>query len=199
MRGFVDKVLWKHVNSLFRKPNTRIRNRFLHDYRNASEAARHNRNADTYYALKAFAKHNDAEAIREIYRVGYPGLRDADDVWTETSLAGVAAESQNYEALQALADCGVDVSWYGGLQDQYNWMFVIANKDVRMCRIVATAKNRIITKEAAAFIVEFCPDLVPELLCRADGYEKNIWRIILGAIGSDKLVVNAQGSEMVLL
>lgn len=197
MRRIIDKVLWLKVDRLFKKPNTRVRNRFLRDYRNASAESRNMRNAETYYALKAFAKHNDAEAIREIYRVGYPGLRDVDDVWTETSLAGVAAENQNYEALQVLAESGVDVSWYGGFQDQYNWMFVIANKDIRMCRIIATAKNRMITEEAAAFIAEFCPDLVPELVYRAEGYEQNVWRIILSAIGSNKLVMDEHDSKMV--
>lgn len=195
MRKCFEGLLWKHINRLSRKPNALIRNRFLREYRNASDESRNKRNAETYYVLKAFAEHNDAEAIKEIYRIGYPGLRDADDIWTEASLPGIAAENQNYEALQALADSGVDVSWYGGYLDKFNWMFVIANKDIRMCRIIATAKNRMITEEAAAFIAEFCPELVPELVHRADGYEKDVWCSILGLIDK-RLVINESESKV---
>lgn len=183
---FACQLLRKGVKRLLATPNAWIRNRFLHDYQNASAEKRNRWNAETYYVLKSLASHNDAAAIRKIYDVGYPGLQDADGIWTEASLSGVAAENQNYDALQALADCGVDVSWYGGFLDKYNWMFVIENKDIRMCRIIATAKNKMITEEAAAFIVEFCPDLVPELVRSASNYEKNVWCRVLDVLDNDK-------------
>lgn len=190
MEAFADRVLWKYVNSLYRKPNSRVRNRFLRDYRNASEESRNNRNIQTYYALTSFAKHNDADAIREIFRIGYPGRQDPNEVWTEVSLSGIAVENKSYEALQALADCGVDVCWYGGVSQRLNWAFVIAEKDVRMCRIIATAKNRYITDEAASFILEYCHDLVPELVKRANQTDLVIWRRVLDAIGDTQVIAS---------
>lgn len=188
MRKCFEGLLWKHINRLYRKPNALIRNRFLREYRNASEESRNKRNAETYYVLKAFAKHNDAEAIRGIYSVGYPGRRDADEVWTETSLAGIAVENRSYEALQVMADCGVEVGWYGGVAERLNWAFVIANKDVRMCQILATAKNRLITDEAASFILEHCHDMVEELVKRTNKSDQIIWHRVLVATGETEIL-----------
>lgn len=192
LRLIAENSLRKCVSSLAKKPNVFIRNRFLRYYRKASEESRNEHNAETYTALKAFAKHNDAEAIREIYRVGYPGLRDADEVWTEVSLSGIAVENKNYEALQALADCGVDVSWYGGVSERFNWAFVIAEKDVRMCRIIATAKNRLITDEAASFILEYCHDMVPELVKRTKKTDQVIWHRVLAATDEAEALATLQ-------
>lgn len=183
-----ERLLQRGANKLSRKYNVRIRNRFLRNYRDASDTTRSKFNAATYNVLLALAKHNDADAIREIYRIGYPGCWHADDLWVDPSLAGVAAENCNYEALQALADNGIDVSWYGGFLDQYNWMFVIERKDIRMCRIIATAKKRTITVEAAAFILEHCYDLMPELVKQAASHEQYVWNRVINAVGTKEAI-----------
>lgn len=190
-----ERLLQRGANKLSQKYNVRIRNRFLRDYQKASDATRHKYNAEIYNVLLALAKYNDADAIREIYCIGYPGCWDADDLWVDPSLAGVAAENSNYEALQALADNGIDVSWYGGFLNQFNWMYVIERNDIRMCRIIATAKERIITEEAAAFILEHCYDLVPELVKQATSREWQMWNRVINAIGQKEAIALLKDSN----
>lgn len=184
----IDKLLFFLANRLYQHPCKIVRDRFLKDYRCASENARNKWNTETYFALRAFAKHNDAVAIREIYQIGYPGFYYQDEEWTEPTFAGIAAENRNYEALQALADSGEDVSWYGSITDQYTWKFVIENNDAKMCAILAKAKCRVITDIAAAFILEHCHELVPDLVKNAKKEELCVWHRVADALSDQEIV-----------
>ena len=194
-QSFADKLLLFCASRLYQYPFKPIRDRFLSDYRRASESTRNKWNTETYLALCAFVRHNDAAAIREIYELGYPGYYYADEEWTEPTLAGMAAENKNYEALQALADSGEDVSWYGSMASQYTWKFVIENNDTKMCELIAKARNRVITDIAAAFILENCRELVPDLVENANEEELLVWYRVADALSDQETVTlcEAQG------